>query len=351
MNAATRGMAGGTALPIGNAPSQPRRRALAMALACAASMGLGVQPQAHAQGPAWPNKPVKLIIPAPGGSAGDLMARLVGERFTALTGQPMIIDLRPGADGALAAVAAARSEPDGHTLLLGNAGIMTVNPHFNSKLAYDPDKDFAPISLLINNVIVLTVRPALGVSTVQELVAASRAKPGTMNYASVGGRGGVPFLSGQLLRQQGGADLTWVGYASEGQARSDLMAGQIQVMFDTLASSLPLVQSGRLKILTVTGGARAPQLPQVPTLIESGFPGVQGVGWLGLYAPAATPAALVASAQQLMARIFANVELRERLLAQGMEPVASTTEALVGMQRGDYAKWGRLIKDAGIKPE
>jgi tripartite-type tricarboxylate transporter receptor subunit TctC len=328
-----------------------QRRGLAMALVFAATLGMGANARAQAQAPAWPSKPVKLVIPAPGGSAADLLARMVGERFTALTGQPMVIDLRPGADGALAAVAAARSDPDGHTLLLGNAGIMTVNPHFNAKLAYDPVKDFEPISLLVNNVIVLTVRPALGVNTVQELVAASRAKPGTINYASVGGRGGVPFLSGQLLRQQGGADLTWVGYASEGQARSDLMSGQIQVMFDTLASSLPLVQSGRLKILAVTGGARAPQLPQVPTLIESGFPGVQGVGWLGLYAPAATPAAALVSAQQLMAKIFAHPELRERMLTLGMEPVASTTEALVSIQRGDHTKWGKLIKDAGIKPE
>ena len=200
----------------------------------------------------WPEKPVKLVVPAPGGAAAEVIARLISDKLQARIGQPVVVDTKPGADGGIAAVAV-KSATDGHTFLLGNAGIMTINPHFNARLPYDPVKDFVPVSMLVNNVVVMTVTPALGVSSVKELVALSKQQPGRINYASVGGRGGVPFLSGQLLRQRVGADLTWIGYASEGQARSDLMGGQIQVMFDVLASTLPLVQAGKLKIIGVTG--------------------------------------------------------------------------------------------------
>ncbi|MEI6026649.1 MAG: tripartite tricarboxylate transporter substrate binding protein [Betaproteobacteria bacterium] len=289
-------------------------------------------------------------MPAPGGSSSEVLARLLGEKLQARTGQPVVVESRPGADGAIAATAM-KSASDGHTFLLGNAGIMTINPHFNSRLPYDPGKDFLPVSLLVNNVVVLTVSSKLGVNNVRELIALSKQQPGRINYASVGGRGGVPFLSGQLLKQRAGADLTWIGYASEAQARSDLMAGQIQVMFDTLASTLAHVQSGRLKILAVTGAQRAPQLPDVPTIAESGAPDVEGVGWLGLYANAGTPDSTVTLMHQHLSAILAMPDIRERLNVLGMEPVASTPAALARTQRDDHAKWGRLIRDQRILPE
>ena len=298
----------------------------------------------------WPDRAIKLIVPAPGGSSSEVLARLLGEKLQARTGQPVVVESRPGADGAIAATAM-KSASDGHTFLLGNAGIMTINPHFNARLPYDPGKDFLPVSLLVNNVVVLTVSSKLGVNNVRELIALSKQQPGRINYASVGGRGGVPFLSGQLLKQRAGADLTWIGYASESQARSDLMAGQIQVMFDTLASTLAHVQSGRLKILAVTGAQRAPQLPDVPTLAESGAPDVEGVGWLGLYANAGTPDSTVTLMHQHLSAILAMPDIRERLNVLGMEPVASTPAALARTQRDDHAKWGRLIRDQRILPE
>jgi len=298
----------------------------------------------------WPDRAIKLIVPAPGGSSSEVLARLLGEKLQARTGQPVVVESRPGADGAIAATAM-KSASDGHTFLLGNAGIMTINPHFNARLPYDPGKDFLPVSLLVNNVVVLTVSSKLGVNNVRELIALSKQQPGRINYASVGGRGGVPFLSGQLLKQRAGADLTWIGYASESQARSDLMAGQIQVMFDTLASTLAHVQSGRLKILAVTGAQRATQLPDVPTLAESGAPDVEGVGWLGLYANAGTPDGTVTLMHQHLSAILAMPDIRERLNVLGMEPVASTPAALARTQRDDHAKWGRLIRDQRILPE
>jgi len=298
----------------------------------------------------WPDRAIKLIVPAPGGSSSEVLARLLGEKLQARTGQPVVVESRPGADGAIAATAM-KSASDGHTFLLGNAGIMTINPHFNARLPYDPGKDFLPVSLLVNNVVVLTVSSKLGVNNVRELIALSKQQPGRINYASVGGRGGVPFLSGQLLKQRAGADLTWIGYASEAQARSDLMAGQIQVMFDTLASTLAHVQSGRLKILAVTGAQRAPQLPDVPTLAESGAPDVEGVGWLGLYANAGTPDSTVTLMHQHLSAVLAMPDIRERLNVLGMEPVASTPVALARTQRDDHAKWGRLIRDQRILPE
>jgi tripartite-type tricarboxylate transporter receptor subunit TctC len=311
-------------------------------------MSMALPWQALAQ--TWPDRAIKLIVPAPGGSSSEVLARLLGEKLQARTGQPVVVESRPGADGAIAATAM-KSASDGHTFLLGNAGIMTINPHFNVRLPYDPGKDFLPVSLLVNNVVVLTVSSKLGVNNVRELIALSKQQPGRINYASVGGRGGVPFLSGQLLKQRAGADLTWIGYASEAQARSDLMAGQIQVMFDTLASTLAHVQSGRLKILAVTGAQRAPQLPDVPTLAESGAPDVEGVGWLGLYANAGTPDSTVTLMHQHLSAVLAMPDIRERLNVLGMEPVASTPVALARTQRDDHAKWGRLIRDQRILPE
>lgn len=311
-------------------------------------MSMALPWQALAQ--TWPDRAIKLIVPAPGGSSSEVLARLLGEKLQARTGQPVVVESRPGADGAIAATAM-KSASDGHTFLLGNAGIMTINPHFNARLPYDPGKDFLPVSLLVNNVVVLTVSSKLGVNNVRELIALSKQQSGRINYASVGGRGGVPFLSGQLLKQRAGADLTWIGYASESQARSDLMAGQIQVMFDTLASTLAHVQSGRLKILAVTGAQRAPQLPDVPTLAESGAPDVEGVGWLGLYANAGTSEGTVNLMHQHLNAILAMPDIRERLNVLGMEPVASTPAALARTQRDDHAKWGRLIRDQRILPE
>ena len=311
-------------------------------------MSMALPWQALAQ--TWPDRAIKLIVPAPGGSSSEVLARLLGEKLQARTGQPVVVESRPGADGAIAATAM-KSASDGHTFLLGNAGIMTINPHFNARLPYDPGKDFLPVSLLVNNVVVLTVSSKLGVNNVRELIALSKQQPGRINYASVGGRGGVPFLSGQLLKQRAGADLTWIGYASESQARSDLMAGQIQVMFDTLASTLAHVQSGRLKILAVTGAQRAPQLPDVPTLAESGALDVEGVGWLGLYANAGTSEGTVNLMHQHLNAILAMPDIRERLNVLGMEPVASTPAALARTQRDDHAKWGRLIRDQRILPE
>jgi tripartite-type tricarboxylate transporter receptor subunit TctC len=311
-------------------------------------MSMALPWQALAQ--AWPDRAIKLIVPAPGGSSSEVLARMLGEKLQARTGQPVVVESKPGADGAIAATAM-KSASDGHTFLLGNAGIMTINPHFNSRLPYDPGKDFLPVSLLVNNVVVLTVSSKLGVNNVRELIALSKQQPGRINYASVGGRGGVPFLSGQLLKQRAGADLTWIGYASESQARSDLMAGQIQVMFDTLASTLAHVQSGRLKILAVTGAQRAPQLPDVPTLAESGAPDVEGVGWLGLYANAGTPDSTVTLMHQHLSAILTMPDIRERLNVLGMEPVASSPAALARTQRDDHAKWGRLIRDQRILPE
>ena len=311
-------------------------------------MSMALPWQALAQ--TWPDRAIKLIVPAPGGSSSEVLARLLGEKLQARTGQPVVVESRPGADGAIAATAM-KSASDGHTFLLGNAGIMTINPHFNARLPYDPGKDFLPVSLLVNNVVVLTVSSKLGVNNVRELIALSKQQPGRINYASVGGRGGVPFLSGQLLKQRAGADLTWIGYASESQARSDLMAGQIQVMFDTLASTLAHVQSGRLKILAVTGAQRAPQLPDVPTLAESGAPDVEGVGWLGLYANAGTSEGTVNLMHQHLNAILAMPDIRERLNVLGMEPVASTPAALARTQRDDHAKWGLLIRDQRIQPE
>lgn len=298
----------------------------------------------------WPAKPLRIILPSPAGGPIDTAARLTGAKLAEALGQAVIIENRPGADGMIAATASAKAAPDGYNFFISNAGIFTINPTYHGNLPYDPDRDFVPISQLTTAVLVVSVRPSLKVGNVRELVDMAKAAPGKLTYAASTGRSGIAFLSMELLKQKTNADITWVAYKDDSQALNDLMAERIDIYVDALATSLPNAQAGKLKLLAVTGSRPAPQVPNVPTIADSGFPGVVGDAWIGLFAPTGTAAEIRMKMEQQVVAVLRDPLLRERLTAMGLDPVGSTAGQLGEVVKRDREKWGRLIKDLGIKP-
>lgn len=307
---------------------------------------------AHGQGleGGWPTRPIRVVMPAPPGTAVDVAARLIFQKLGAAVGQPVIIENKPGADGIIAATAGAKSPNDGYNFFVSNAGIFTINPTYRGNLPYDPERDFDPISQLTTAVLVVSARPELAAANMQELVAMAKANPGKLNYAASTGRSGIAFLSMELLKQRAGADLTWIGYKDDSQALTDLMSNRLDIFVDALATSLPYARAGKLKILAVTGSRPAQQIPQVKTIAESGFPGVTGDAWIGLFAPAGTPAEIRRRMEREVAAVLRDQNVRERLFDMGLDPVGGTSAELADIVKRDREKWSRLITELGLKP-
>ena len=320
-----------------------RRSLLGIALALSA-------PVAWAQAPAaaYPAKPIRLVVPFPPGGATDILARAVGQRLTDAWGQPVIVDNRPGAGGNIGTELVAKSAPDGYTLEMGTVGTHAINASLYSKLPYDHVKDFAPVVLVAGVPNVLVVNPALPVSSVAELIAYAKANPGKLNFAS-SGNGTSIHLSGELFRTMAGVEITHVPYKGSAPALQDLIAGQVQLMFDNLPPSLPQIKAGRLKALAVTSAKRAPALPDVPTMAEAGLPGFEASSWFGILAPAGTPPAVVAKLNAEVAKWLASPEAQEKLLAQGANPAGGTPEDFAKHIAAETAKWAKVVKDSGAK--
>ena len=298
----------------------------------------------------YPTKPIRMICPfAPGGGT-DFVARIVGKELNDALGQPLVIDNRGGAGGAIGTELAARSTPDGYTLLLGSAGPLAIQPGLSARLPYDPLKDFAPVTLVSSMPYVLVVHPSLPVKSMQELLALARAKPGQLNFASPG-NGTTTHLATELLKMLAKIDVVHVPYKGVAPALTDLLAGQVQFMSGDLSSVLPQVKAGRLRALAVTGEKRSSFVPELPTIAESGVPGYAASGWFGVLAPAATPRGIITRLNAVIVKGIRGAEAHQRLAALGGDVVANTPAEFAAYIRADLAKWSKLIKVIGLKPE
>jgi tripartite-type tricarboxylate transporter receptor subunit TctC len=301
-----------------------------------------------AQAPAYPTKPVRIVVPFPAGGATDILARAVAQKLSDTWGQAFVVDNRPGAGGNIGSELVAKSAPDGYTLEMGTVGTHAINASLYAKMPYDHVKDFAPIILVAGVPNVLVVHPSVPVNSVQELVAYAKANPGKLNFAS-SGSGTSIHLSGELFKVMAGVQMTHVPYKGSAPALSDLLGGQVQLMFDNLPPSLPQIKAGKLRALGVTSVARAPALPDTPTIAESGLPGFDASSWFGLLAPAGTPPAVIAKLNTEIAKWLVTPEAREKLIAIGANIAGGTPEDFARHIQAETAKWAKVVKESGAK--
>ncbi|MCC7487881.1 MAG: tripartite tricarboxylate transporter substrate binding protein [Burkholderiales bacterium] len=290
-----------------------------------------------------------MMVPVPPGGVADTVARLVLPRVSESLGQPIVIDNRPGANGNIAYAMTARSVPDGYTLITAATGV-AINPALYRDVAFDPLRDFAPISLGVTAPNILLVHPAVAATSVQELVALAKARPGQIAFASPG-NGTTGHLAVELLRAAAGIDVIHVPYKGGGPALTDLMGGQVQAYFSVALVAVPLVKAGRLRALGITSAKRSPVAPKMVTLSESGFPGFEVSGWFGWLAPAKTPRDVVTRLNAGIVKALAAPDIRDRLLSQSTEPAGGPPEAFAAFIRSEHARWGRVIREAGIRLE
>ena len=324
------------------------RRARLFLAALAAALVLPSVALAQAAG--WPNRPVRIIVAFPPGQATDQAARAIAQRLSETMGQQFVVENRPGAASIIGTEAAARAPADGYTLFMGSSGPLAVNPGMYAKLPYDPNRDFVPISLALKVPFFLVVHPSVPAATVPELVAWLKANPGKVNFGTAG-NGASNHLSAEYFKGVAGVDMVHVPYKGSPPAVTDLLAGQISLMFETGPLTVPHVKTGKLKAIAVGSATRSSALPDLVTIAESGYPGFEAVGWAGLMAPAGTPREIVARLNAEVVRILASQELKDRFVAMGAELVSSTPEEFAAYIRSEQAKWGKVIRDVGIKPE
>jgi len=299
----------------------------------------------------WPQKPVRVIVPFAPGGASDLMPRVVGEKLTAIWAQPVVIENRPGAAGNIGMEAGAKSPPDGYTLLAAPNGNLVVNPHMYSKLSYDVFKDLAPVTRIAAVQNVLVVNPEVPASSMKELVALARAKPGTLNFASPG-NGSQAHVGVELLKMQLGLDLVHLPYQGVAPAMKDLLGGRIQLMLAQVPSALPQIKAGKLRALGVASSVPLAQLPDVPTIAAAaGLPGYEAVSWYALMAPAGTPGEVIEKIWSDTAKVLQVPEVRERLAAMGAEPSGEPPAELAKRIKMEYDRWGEVVRKANIKAD
>ncbi|WP_043839254.1 Bug family tripartite tricarboxylate transporter substrate binding protein [Muricoccus aerilatus] len=315
-------------------------------LACA---GMVLATCAMAQG--YPNRPVRLIVPAGPGSVSDILARSLAQDLPAVLGQSVVVENRAGASGFIGAEAGARAAPDGYTLFMGTAGIMTINPHLHARMPYDPVRSFTPVALVASMPNVLVVSPtALPVRTVAELVAHARSGGNRLSYGTFG-TGSTPHLTMALFALQRNLELEQVPYRSSPQALNDLMSGNLSMMFDTLGTVLPLVSAGTLRALAVSSRTRSTALPEVPTMEESGFPGFEVIPWYGLYVPAGTDPEVVRRLTGDVVQMLGRPEVRQRLAGLGLDAGTVSGPAFGEFERAERDRWGEVIRAANIRIE
>jgi len=300
---------------------------------------------ASAQGD-YPSRPIRLVVTVPPGGAADFIARLVGGKVSEAIGQPVVVENRGGAGGTIAADAVAKAAPDGYTLLQNSITTHGVGPHLYSRLPYDPVKDFAAVSGLAVLPLVMAVNAELPFRTVDEVVASSKAKP--LHFAS-SGNGGAPHMAGELFKSVTGAPITHVPYKGSGPAVADLVGGRVQIMFDAAPSLIAHIRSGKLRVLAAASTQRNRLLPVVPTFAELGYPKVAVSLWYGLLAPAGTPRSVINKLNREIIKALESPDVRERLQAQGAEPMPGTPQAFASFMQEEMAKWAPVVKQAGVK--
>jgi len=318
------------------------RRLLALA-----AIALVVSSTAFAQD--YPSKPVRLIVPYAPGGGNDTLARVIAQKLSVNFNEQFIVENHPGGGGVNATEQVARATPDGYTLLFGFVGPLTMSPAMK-KVGYDPLTSFAPISLVAQGYQVLAVNPSVPVKSVSELVALAKAKPGVLNYAS-GGTGTPLHLVPELFKLAAGVDIVHVPYKGSGPAATAVLAGDAQMMFGSMVATVPLVKAGRLRALAVTSPKRIEALPDLPTLVELGYKGVEASSWYGILAPAGTPQPIVAKLSAELAKVVASPDYRATLERHGQEPESSTPEQFREYIRSELEKWTRVVRAANIRTE
>jgi tripartite-type tricarboxylate transporter receptor subunit TctC len=302
----------------------------------------------HAQ--AYPQKPVRMIVPYPPGGATDILARLLAAKFTEAFGQQFIAETRPGAGGVIGAELAARAAPDGYTLWVGQASNLAINQHLMKKLPYDPVKDFTPISLVATSPNLLVVHPSLPVRTTKDLIALAKTKPGAINYASAGS-GSPGHLAAEYFKKVAQIDMVHIPYKGASPALLDVIAGQAQLYFTSPISAQTYVQSGRIRQIAVTSAKRFPPLPQVPSIAESGFPGFDISSWWGLLAPAGLPRDILSRLHAETLKAIDTADTKERLASQGVMISPNTPEQFSEYIRIEIANWSRIVAASGARIE
>lgn len=322
-----------------------RQGLVTLALAGAGLLSLGGAAQA-----AFPDKPIRLVVPYPPGGGGDTVARALAERLAEGLGQPVIVDNKPGASGIIGSAAAARSAPDGHTLLLATDHQMSVNPNLFTKMGFDPATDFVPIGQVVRFPFVLVVSPRVPARDLAGLLSHIRARPGQVNNATVG-TASQPHLAAELLARQAGLKVVHIPFKGMAPALTDLIGGQVQMLFATVSAVEPMIKAGRLRAVAVSGAQRLALLPEVPTLAEAGVPGFDVTAWYGLYAPTGTPPAAINRLGRALRSAVTDADFVSRMKSQGLDARFTDGDGLSALMTSDRLRWGKVIQDMGIKPE
>lgn len=325
------------------------RTVLAALLAGLAALAAPL-PAAAQDAAAFPNRPVRLIVPFATGGPSDIVARLISPRMTQLLGQPIVIEARPGAGGVTGVDVAVKAAPDGYTIVLGSAGGLAISPSLQPAMPYDTLRDLAPLTLAVIVHEPVVVPAAMPWRTLAELLAEARARPGRLNYASTG-PGSMPHLAGELIKLAAGVDITHVPYRGGAPLATALLAGEVQMGLADLPILLPHIRAGTLRALAIGSAERYPLLPEVPTMAEAGLPGVLTDNWHGLVAPARTPPAVLAALQRAAAAALRDPETAARLREQGAIPVGNSAEEFGAFIRSETARWREVIQRAGVKAD
>ena len=318
-------------------------------LGCAAGIALLALASGHSMA-VYPERPLRLVVPFPPGGGNDILARAIGQRLTETLGQQIVIDNRGGAGGMVGAQVAATSAPDGYTLFLGSMGSLAHNPALRTNLPYSPSRDFAAVSLLATSPFILVVYPSLAARSVQELIALARAKPGALNHGSAGA-GSSLHMTGELFKHAAGLNIVHVAYKGTALALTDLMTGQVHMVFSTMPPPLPHVKAGKLRALAVTSLKRSHAVPEVPTIAESGVPRFEVENWQGIVAPSRTHNTIIDRLNREIVNVLASPSMIQLLAGQGLDPAATTPREFDKLIRSEIWKWTQLVQAAGIRVE
>ena len=313
------------------------------ALAC-------VGAHASAADPTFPSRPIRFIVPNGAGGTTDLVARSVAPKLADMLGQQVVIDNRPGSGGILGTEIVAKAAPDGHTLLMGTIGNIAISPTLYRKLGYDSLRDFAPVTQLASAAYMVVVHPTIAAKSMKELAALAKAKPGALNFASAGSGTGS-HLAAELFKSIAGVDIVHVPYKGGSPAMTDVIAGQVQLMFNGIPSSMPHLRSGRVRGLAVTTATRVPAAPELPTIAEAGFPGAESTSWTGILVPAGTPGPVIAKLQGAFAKALQFPDVVARLSMDGAAPVGNSAAEFGAYIKSELAKWSKVVKASGASAQ
>ena len=331
-------------LPRDLRPISRRSRLLAALFVLGACLASAALPQDY------PSRPIRMIVPFPAGGTADLLARQIGQTMGEALRQQVVIENRTGAGGNIGADLAAKAKPDGYTLLMGTVSTHAINPNLYPNMPYDAVKDFAPVAMVARMPNLLVLHASVPATNVAELIALAKARPGALAFASAG-NGTTQHLAGELFKKMAGVDMIHVPYKGNAPAVTDLVGGRAQVMFDNIPVSLQQVRAGKLRALAVTGPARSPVLPQLPTVAEAALPGYNITSWFGLYAPSGTSPQIIERLNREANKALATVPIRRRLTDQGIEPAGGTPDQFAEFMRTELVKWGRIVRESGARVE